>query len=264
MWAAGWQDLAGVAVTLQPPAREVDRQSVLWNIVRDAHGEVARWRQTRAGLRALPTGNGTPAAQVRARAFVESAVGVAQGCDLRLVPMRRPFRRLLRVGSQAGSAGPSLSAFRAAHRVVLRSAQALPAGAQPAARHWNGIPCLEDGAVRWAIAVGEGDAARERALLLQKAIEAATGQRVPAGRALPRGGRRGPLLVWVVGGGSPPEGWPAAVRDAARGMDPGRLAMVEMDGGARAVIVGDDVPVERLTGTFRPEPIIYAVSRHVR
>jgi hypothetical protein len=264
MWAAGWQGLAGVAVTAPPPAREVDRQSVLWNIIRDARGEVARWRQTRQAMRAAPPGDGTPTEQVRARAIVESVVGVAEGCDLRLAPVRRPFRELLRVVPLAADEGLSLRAFRAAHRAVLRSATALPAAVDHPVMHWSGIPCVQDGDVLWAIAVGEGDAARERALALQKAIEEATGYRIPAARALPRGSRRGPRLVWVVGGGAPPEGWPEDVREAARRVAPDRLALVDMEGGGKAVVVGDEVPPERLTGTFRARAALYAVSRQVR
>jgi hypothetical protein len=149
---------------------------------------------------------------------------------------------------------------------VLRAGESLPAESpdEQKASYWNGIPCAEGGNVMWAIAVGEGDAARERALAFQSAIEEATGQRVPASRALPRGGRRGPRLVWVVGGTSPPEGWPEAVREAARKVPLTGLAAVSTGGDAVVVVVGDDVKPERLVGTFRSSPVLYAPSRQVR
>jgi hypothetical protein len=157
-----------------------------------------------------------------------------------------------------------LQAFRDAHAAVLRSGATLPAeGPQPAI-YWNGIPCVEDGSIVWAIAVGEGDAARERALDLQKAIEDVTGHRIPAGRVLPRRGRRGPHLVWVVAGDVTPEGWPNEVREAASKAPQDGLVPVETEDGSYVVIVGRRVPAERLAGAFRARPALYALSRQVR
>ncbi|MCK4375392.1 MAG: hypothetical protein KAX19_08685, partial [Candidatus Brocadiae bacterium] len=100
-WAAAWQGLAGAAVRLPPPPGEVDRQLVLWHILRDARREVALWRHARRLMSATPDAPAAAARTLPRLAELAGIVGTSDAYQLVLRAQRRPFRSLYRVSPPA-------------------------------------------------------------------------------------------------------------------------------------------------------------------
>ncbi len=117
-WAAAWQELAGAAVLCPRPTGQVDRQSVLWHILRDAREEAAlgaaALRKGRPVLD-LPTGQ---AGAVLKRAWLgtemESLIGSEADCLLQVEKRRVAFRNVLRAVPGGMFAEAPLAGFQAA------------------------------------------------------------------------------------------------------------------------------------------------------
>ncbi|MFO7958866.1 MAG: hypothetical protein R6X33_17415 [Candidatus Brocadiia bacterium] len=128
-WAAAWQGLAGVSVRVEPPLAEVDRQLVIWHVLRDARNEVALWREAKeaaARLRDSRANDGDlNTATVLALERLEATVGTAEHCTLRLRPRRVPFRRVLRVERDKTGRAVDISRFETARAAVLEMVQVI-------------------------------------------------------------------------------------------------------------------------------------------
>ena len=269
LWAAAWQGLAGVAVCAPVPFPDLDRHSPLWQVIRDARQEVALWRQARRLARGAAPGGEGRADVLRKLAVIEGLVGTAEGCALRLRPERRPFRSLLRVAPSPQGRGPAVSRFAAVHDQLLALAGGLePGRSGPATEgrlYWDGMPLVEDGRVQWAIVAADGEQVWKQAMALQRAIEGATGRKVPVSRAFPAGAQGDlPQLVWVLGDATGRRDWPESVRAAAEGRLSAPLAVAELPGGTVAVLVAEDVDAAALLRTFLPGPDLYPTALHVK
>lgn len=128
-WAAAWQGLAGVSVRVEPPLAEVDRQLVIWHVLRDARNGVALWREAKETAARLRDSRGNDGdmdtATVLALERLEATVGTAEHCTLRLRPRRVPFRRVLRVERDETGRAVDISGFETARATVLETVQVL-------------------------------------------------------------------------------------------------------------------------------------------
>ncbi|MHC4479469.1 MAG: hypothetical protein ACYS1C_00645, partial [Planctomycetota bacterium] len=199
-WAAAWQGLAGAAVRCPLPSRAVDRQWVIWHILRDARLEVALWRREHAAAVAARRRGRARAAALRRISLLELLVGTAEGSDLRLRKRRDPFRELYGVAPPGRESALRLSQFAAARRKLLDWAWRSPFGEarQSEGTYWRGIPLAEGGATRWAIVASDGEAVWKQAVAFQRALQERAGTAVPVSRTFPPAGTEGALLVWVI------------------------------------------------------------------
>jgi len=297
-WAAAWQGLAGAAVRCPVSAGEADGQLVIWHILRDAREEAALWREasrlaatksaagagsaqpapaaTRPAGGRAPTASesaesrglgSTRARDIRRVAALETIVGTDESCDLRLRLGRWPFRRLYRVAPSADRSEPVLDDFEAARRRVLGlmgEAARAPVPVRSGQLYWRGVPLAEDGRVRWAIVIADGEPVRKAAAALQKGIEDAAGSTVPVSRAFPDLSGDGPLLVWAIAGQNGRPDWPEAVRAALAEQRDVPLATVGLSPGVTVVLVKSDIDIPLLLRTFRREPSLYPTASDVR
>ncbi len=268
-WAAAWQGLAGLAVSCPPPSKEVDRQSPLWHVVRDACRDVALWRQARLlAQRAMEGGQATTHALFVLQQL-ELVVGTADGSHLVLQAERRPFCRLYRVAPSGGRSDLALTQFDSARDLVLALTaeleQAAPVRA-PEQLHWERMPLLDEGEVRWAIAAPDGEASWKTALAFQKAVADLTGKQIPVARTFvePAAKPGAPSLVWVVTDRTDLQGLPGAAQKALAERGAAPLASVRLDGGAVVAFIRDDCDIEALLRTFHSQPNAFAPAHDVR
>ncbi|MFO8007615.1 MAG: hypothetical protein R6V05_07775 [Candidatus Brocadiia bacterium] len=272
LWAAAWQGMAGVAVRCEAPARAMDRQLVLWHILRDARDEVSLWRRVRDQVRrARRTEAGTPTLPADALLALERfdrAVGPQAGCILRLREEQVPFRRLYRVAPPSGVDVPTLGQFQVAWQAVLGAAVHLAASPVPPVvpdRFWQDVPLLTEGQVQWQIVALEGEEPWQVGLRLQERLRRRTGRVVPLQRTFPPlDVPNAPALVWVVGPAEAlseaPEPWQRAVRQA----DGGLLSVTELPSGTVVVLLGDRRLMDAALRPLRATRWLLRTSRHVR
>jgi hypothetical protein len=209
----------------------------------------------------------TRARDIRRVAALESVVGADKGSDLLLRLDRRPFRRLYRVAPSADRSEPVLDDFEAARRKVLglmgETARA-PIPTRTGQLYWRGIPLVEDGRVRWAIVIADGEPVRRAAAALQKGVEDATGNAVRISRAFPDLSGEGPRLVWAVAGEAGCPDWPEAVRAAVAEQGEVPLATVGLGQGVTIALLRSDTDIQVLLKTFRRDPSLYPTASDVR
>jgi hypothetical protein len=256
-WAAAWQGLAGLAVRLPMPAREVDRQAVLWHIVRDACHEARTWRA--AGLRA------DAEAQEAASAALDRVVGPDSTCDLPVVEERRPFRHVCRIGPEDGRSALSLAQFDRAYLDTLEASRLLPAASRESrSLFWDGVPVVENGRARCVLVAAEGEVVWKKAGALQQALEDETGERVPLSRTFPALPVEGPRLVVALAGDEVPAGWPDVARSARTAINGSGIAVAELEGEAKLLVIGPDVDWETFVAALRAGPHLFQPSRNIR
>jgi hypothetical protein len=273
-WAAAWQGLAGAAVLCPAAAEQVDSQSVLRHVLRDAREEAAlgaRALRRGAEMVGLPAGEGELAvSQARVIAETESLVGDKAGCLIGVETCRLPFRNVQRAVVRGPLADAPLTGFQTAKGRAVRLLEELdriaPAGKKWTNLYWHGSPLLVDGRVRWAIWTGGIAALRGTAEKIQQGIEARTGEVVPIVRQFPTTetltGDSRPLIVWVVTNGELLAALPDPVRAAlTAGRQP---RTVPLEGGTLAVLVPKEVDTEALLGGFLPTKTPYAPASEVR
>jgi len=282
-WAAAWQGLAGAAVCCEPPPPEVDRQAVIWHILRDARQDVALWRQARGEVRARAARAQEPAERGRLLAHLatlEGIVGVGPTCDLVLRPERWPFRQLYKAVPSAATVrgGPANAAqvepLEATREKVL-SIIIEPGGALPAPAadqlFWSGIaladPPLADGSagpVRWAVVAADGKGPWKEAVALQQALEEASGRSVPLSRTFPPLWLDPPRLVWLIAEGQPQPDWPESVREAILRAPSAELLTVSPKKDVTVGVLGPGFDLSMLLSTFRRSSEVYLTAQHVR
>ena len=249
VWAAAWQGLAGLAVTCDPPATEVDRQLAIWHVLHDACGEASLWRQAdRAGAGA-------------------GVVGPEAGSLLVLKMERAPFRRLYRV-APAGAEGVRLEQFAEARlRTVALAAQLGPAqpAPGPGGLYWRGMPLLDAGRVRWAVFAPSGqDRPQRAALSFQQALTKLAGRPVPLVHAWPQAGPDAPALVWAF---ADEASWPAlpdAVRAALDKRAGAAFLTADLEDGMTVASVRPDLDTKTLLDALLPVPDLYPTAGGVR
>ncbi len=272
LWAAAWQGLAGVAVRCARPAEAVDRQLVLWHVLRDACTEVALWRRVRGQVRRAREGEaGTPTLPADALLALERfdrAVGPEEACLLRLRPERVPFRRLYRVTPPSGLHCPTLDQFEAAREAVLGAAVHLGGSAALPARpdrFWQDVPLLAAGQVQWEIIARQGEEPWRIGLRLQERLRHCTGRVVPLQRTFPPPDvPDAPALVWVVGPQNAqweaPEPWQWAIQRTE-----GRpVAVTELPNGTVVVLLRDQRLMEAALRPLRATRSPFRPARQVR
>jgi hypothetical protein len=121
--AAALQGLAGAAVQCPPPSREVDRQSVLWHLLRDAREEAAIVALALAQAEALRTAPlETPGLKLRRATVAQGArrlIGKDPEAALRLELRANGLEKVLRVSAGREFRGRPLSAFRSAKALAI-------------------------------------------------------------------------------------------------------------------------------------------------
>ncbi len=270
LWAAAWQGLAGAAVSYPSPPKHIDRQLVLWHILRDARQEVALWRQACRFAEADSEGGPGMAQVLLLRQELDRIVGTDDTCELVLKAQRRPFRRLYRVAPTQGNAELTIAQFNAAREHVLELADrinvATPAGGS-GQLYWQRIPLADAGRLRWAVAAPDGEASWKTAAAFQKAIEAATGKTMPVSRTFPdldEGTRNPPSLVWVVTDNDAGEGLPQEARTALARRGDAPLTSVKLANNSVVVFVRNNCDLKALLATLRSEPDAYPPAQRVR
>jgi len=273
-WAAAWQGFAGAAVLCPAATEQVDSQSVLRHILRDAREEAALAAEALHGgalLGGLSTAEGELALkQARLTGEIESLLGDRTDCLVGIETRRLPFREVQRAVVRGPLADAPLTGFQAAKARAVRILEGLDSVAPPKRLwdnlYWHGLPLLVDGQVRWTIWTGGIAALRATAENLQKGIEARCGEVVPIERQFPDletpADGNGPLVVWVITDGGPASDLPSPVR--AAGAACRGLCKVSLEGGTTAVLVPKDVDVEALLRTFLPTKTPYAPASAVR
>jgi len=269
LWVAAWQGLAGLAVSCPAPSREVDRQSALWHVLRDARRDVALWRHARLQAEQAMEGGEARTHALFILQQLERVVGTADGSHLRLEPERGPFRRLYRVAAPAGRSELTIAQFDAARDLVLALMGELEQDApgHPQRQlYWQRIPLLDDDQVRWAIAAPDGEASWSTALAFQKAVADLTGTQLPVTRTFmePGAAPEEPLLVWVVTDRTDLPDLPAAACEALAGRGAAPLASVRLENGAVVAFIRNDCDVETLMRAFRNQPNVFAPAHGVR
>jgi len=273
-WAGAWQGLAGAAVLCPRPEGRVDRQSVLWHVLRDAREEAALGiGAVREGARMLdwvPDVDALTLQQAKMIGESRSLVGNGAECLVRVETERRPFRQVYRARVPEGLEELPLAAYHEAKRraiSILQETGKLSAGADRWGNlFWHGVPLLVDGRVSWVIWTGGIAALRTTAERLQQGVRERTGLSVPIVREFPAvhgDAEGGPLrLVWVITDGEAASGLPEAVRRVAAGEH--RLSAVSLGGAALAVVVRRDMDVEAIVRSFLPSPTPYPKARDVK
>ncbi len=271
-WAGAWQGLAGAAVSCPPPDQGVDRQLVIWHVLRDARQEVALWRTVRreAGLlrQAHRARDPLPAAVLLTLGKLEQVVGPADHCMLGLEAQQRPFRELLRVAPGPGQRGLSLAQFSDARQTVLSVARQMgpvvPADPDKML-YWQDIPLLEDGGTRWTIVASEGEDVWKKGIRLQEEVRQRSGLTVPVQRSFPDlTGEGAPLLVWVIAGPGDPANLPEPCRVVLAREGDRPVVVSELETGTVVVILRGDRYMETVLRGFRASRHPYATARQVR
>jgi len=272
LWAAAWQGLAGLAVSGPRPTGHVDRQLVLWHILRDARGEAALWRQVRDAARQQAGDTSAMQPERRRRLLllgtVDALVGPEQQCDLRVAPQKRAFGSVYRVVGPDGDL-PALDRFEQARRKVLELLSQAPDTAPVVpwrGLYWGGTPLVEDGDPRCAIVAMEGEAAWKTGLRLQATVLERTGVTVPLTRTFPgtpTGADPLPGLIWVIAGDGDGSSLPDTVR-AAVGDRPGARLVTARYRNARVAVLRNGRTLDALLRALRPEPHLYPLAQHVR
>jgi hypothetical protein len=281
-WTAAWQGLAGVAVRCEPPSRQVDRQAVIWHILRDARQDVALWRQARSALQeqaALAQQPDEKSRRMARLAALDRIVGTDASCDLVLRLERRPFRRLYGLAAggadQPGeAAGPDLAQFEAARGKVislLSEARTLYPAASAERIFWNGIALTDPpaangsaGPVRWAIVAADGEAPWKTAVALQQALQQASARSVSLSRTFPALSTDPPRLIWLVASGQPRLDWPESVRQAVLRGSVAELVTVSPKQGVTVAILKHGFDMDALLRTFRRGHEVYLTAQHAR
>jgi hypothetical protein len=249
-WAAAWQGLAGAAVRCRPPRREVDRQSPLWHVLRDARSEAALWRTAQASTAG-------PARD----AVLSGILGPGPGPILPVVGERRPFGSVYRVGAGVGEAEVSLEQFEQARARLLRllAEPAPEASGRGDQVYWGDVPLLAEGRAVWAICTRDGEVARKRAVALQKGIEQLAARSLPISREFPSA-----RLVWLVTEEGDGPDLPGAVRAAVAQVGGPRFQAVVLEDGTVVAVLKGDFDVAALVRSFRRERELFPPAGAVR
>jgi len=269
-WAAAWQGLAGVSVCVEPPLAEVDRQMVIWHILRDGRQEAALWRELQRAARRLRarSGKGTrlETPTVLALERLQATVGTADHCTLPLRARRLPFRQVMRVQPGEGERALRISRFETARATVLEAARLigpLTAPRPSCGLCWQDVPLVQDGRLRWAIMLppgGSGHIARR----LQEAIRERTDRLPPIEHQ--EGAlfsKPAPYLVWVVGDG-PPADLPAPARAAVETAGERPIIVTQPDDGPVVVVLRSRDGLETALQMMRQRPGAFPTADQVR
>jgi hypothetical protein len=267
-WAAAWQGLTGLAVRLDRPCEEADRQLALWHVVRDAHRDAALWRQaSRTAVRVQAAAPDNPAVALAAQRL-GGLVGTAANAALPLAIRHHSFGRTSWgiTGSGNGSL-PDIRQFETVRRDVLDVLQPLQA-AGPVSRsrrlHWREIPLREGDPPNWAIFAPFGETVLRTAMELQRELEAAAGRLVPVIHTWPAEGPSTPDVIWAVCDEAALEELPEPVRAAvARSGGPALLA-VDLAGGKMVAVMRPNLDVGALVATLRSDIEVYPTADEMR
>jgi len=270
-WTAAWQGLAGLAVTCEQPAPEVDRQLVLWHILRDAHAEAALWRSARRAAEATAAPEAETAAARRRRVLalegIDSVIGPAETCLLLLREERVAFRRLYRVAPPPGQEWVSLEQFDRAYRRTLElGAQLAAPGRQPETGqvYWRGVPLVEAGRAQWAIFAADGEESWRAAVAFQQSLEALTGRTLTVSRTWPQFDAGSPRVVWAFATEAARSALPAQVQAALAARPGAAFVIVDLEGGATAAVASPSLNARKLLNSLLLEPTAFAPARGVR
>jgi len=264
-WAAAWQGMAGAAVRCERPSEEVDSQSLLWHILRDAREEAA--------LVGLASGS----ARRPSKHAGEFGAVISQGedSDILVRPERRAFRTVSRAGPRGKADGAPLAAFRGGKAKLLALLDKMEAGkpTPPSLNNlWWGRSSLtkaERGG--WAIFAAGGEEAKARAARFRAAIKKRTQRDVPLLTELLQQEGEGakveaapPGLIWIVTDAAPPDDLPENVRKAAAAAGEKGLRLLRLGEATSAVVLGPGVDIEALVKSFRTERFLYRHAKSVR
>jgi len=280
-WAAAWQGLAGAAVRCERPAEQVDRQSVLWHILRDAREEAAAAALARQAGQVLSSAAFEEAEpDVRRTAALrrlEALMGEDDACMVAIEPQERAFRSVPRAAPGKNRPESPLTAFAAAKQhalgVIEDIEMLLPPPQQYENLYWRGMPLLDRQGLLWLIVAGGSDASHRAVTELQREIRTRTGRRVAIESGFPETEGLAPedlpRLIWVMGADEDPEALPQELRRAAAlcGGD-GALAgvpwVVRMSAGPTVALVGGRTAAAALARSFMSEPSLYQRAAGVR
>ena len=275
-WAAAWQGLAGAAIRCPRPLKPVDRQSVLWHILRDAREEavlVAEALQEGQTLRkANLAGDSLNLKRTAALEDLRRLVGRQEDCLMQIETARVPFRDVLRASGGRSAAGSPISSFQAAKGHALRflesAEELLPKMTRWDNLYWDSTPLLEEGHVRWAIVATSTGAPVKAASMLQRSIERRTGRTVPILTEFPKmqteAAIEPPRLIWVIADGENQVALPQPVQEATVAAGTGRLRVVHMATGTTAVIMASQTDMQALERTFLAESTLYRPATAVK
>ncbi len=263
-WTAAYQGLAGLAVNCEPPARQVDRQLVLWHVLHDAAAEAALWRAaTRAAAR-MTAGTSTPREAVLARAGLDAVIGLSDASLLPVRTVRVPFRQVYRVAPD-GAEVADLSQFSTARRRTLElSAGLAPLAAPPGAGdvYWRGIPFAESGQVRWTVFVPSAEgAAAGAARDFAAGVEKLTGRPLPVLTTWPEAP---PALVWAFVDGA---SWPVLPEEVHAALDRragAAFLTTDLADGTAVAVVSPSLDTNELLGSLLRVPGLYPAADGVR
>jgi hypothetical protein len=273
LWAAGWQGLAGVAVHCPSPAQEVDRQLVIWHILRDARRDADLWRSMRRAARHLRDSRASsdeplPAGTLLLLEKLEGIVGPAEHCTLRLRPRRTAFRELYRVSPPSNAGWPDLRQFAAARRQVLEAAAEMgtpPSRPRGSVLYWQDIPLIRDGHVDWVICAPEGEGPWKAGQKLQETLRNLSGCIVPLERSLPDlHDRRAPGLVWLIAETDPLDYLPREIVPRSLSAIERPLRLLELKGGNVVVLVRGAANAEKTLGALQTAAQSYPAADQVR
>lgn len=272
-WAAAWQGAAGLAVYCHEPFPEVDRQNVLWHILRDACEEAALWQAARRSLDELGRAELAAAELQARRAMVtEEILGLVADAPesyLRVAARRRPFREVMLVVGAAEKGVAPLSSCRAAKEktlTLMAEADRLMGGKWENL-YWQDVPLSDEKGVRWAIVAGAGEEMWKVAGDFQGFITSRTGRTVPVARAFPATAGEGgglPALVWIVGTTEGIRDLPAELSAALAKTERARPTMLRMESGMVVVLIPGAAEMDAVKRTLHRHRALFSTAGEMR